>query len=56
MVQAREQVLVADLKDEHLAALTQLEESAERATAKQAGRDAQVCCLNLLVSDAGHTK
>lgn len=56
MVQAREQELAADLKDEHLTAMTQWQEAAERADAKQAGRDAQVRCLNLLVSAAGYTE
>jgi len=47
MVQAREQELVEDLKDERLAALTQWQEAAEEADAKVAAQVAQVLCLNL---------
>ena len=56
MVQAREQHLVADMKDEHLVAMTQWQEEAEKADAKSAAQVAQVCCLNLPVTATGHTK
>jgi hypothetical protein len=55
-VQAREQELVADLKDEHLADVSQWEEAAEIADDNLADKAAQVCCLNLLVTATGHTK
>ncbi len=42
MVQTREQELVADMKDEHQAAMTQWREEAERADAKSAAQLAQV--------------
>lgn len=56
MVQAREQELVEDLKEERLAAMTQWEEAAEKADAELAAKDAQVCCLDLVVTAPGNTK
>ena len=56
MVQAQEQKLVADMKDEHMTAMTQWQETAERYDAKLAAQVAQVCCLNLRVTATGHTK
>jgi len=55
-VQAREQELVADLKAEHLAHVSQWEQAAEIADDNLADKAAQVCCLNLLVTAAGPTK
>ncbi len=55
MVQAGEQQLVADMKEEHQEAMTQWQEETEKADAKSAVQVAQVCCLNLLVTATGFT-